>query len=203
MNLIALGLLCSLLGGSSAPKLDPNPAHWARSHFMVDDEEVTVAVPKGHRFELRDPRPRGPIDLAKGRYQLMDAQYEYGCAEAMHLPEFTVVFNIVRYTAPQSQADMGMSEFASLYRESLRAALFPGVPRDFPSSVVVLAGRSWLAFSGQTGVVGYATPLSRTHALVVDIWYPSGKKHDAAWYAQRLDLLKRVAENVVITDQAP
>jgi ubiquinone biosynthesis protein COQ9 len=45
--------------------------------------------------------------------------------------------------------------------------------------------------------------LSRTHALAVDIWFPNGKKHDAAWYTQRLDILKRIAENVVVTDQSP
>jgi len=204
MKLMALGLLCTLFGGGAAPKLDPNPANWARSAFIVADKAVTIAVPKGHRFELQDPRRRGPIDLAKGRYQLMDAQYEYGCAEAMGLPEFTVVFNIVRYSAPQLQADIGMSEFAPLYMESLRAALFPGVKsQDMPSSIVELAGRSWLAFCGQVGAIGYASTLSRTHALAVDIWFPNGKKHDAAWYAQRLDILKRVAENVVITDQSP
>jgi len=203
MKLMALGLLCTLLGGGAAPKLDPNPANWARSAFIVGDKAVTVAVPKGHRFELQDPRRRGPIDLAKGRYQLMDAQYEYGCAEAMGLPEFTVVFDIVRYSAPQLQADIGMSEFAPLYIESLRAALLPAKLQDMPSSVVVLAGRSWLAFSGQIGVVDYASPLSRTHALAINIWFPNGKKHDAAWYAQRLDILKRVAENVVVTDQSP
>jgi hypothetical protein len=204
MNVIALGVLCTLFGGGPGPKLDPNPANWARSSFVVGDKAVTVAVPKGHRFELQDPRPRGPIDLAKGRYQLMDAQYEYGCAEAMGLSEFTVVISIVRYSVSQLQADIGMSTFAPLYVESLRASLFPGTKlEERSSSVVVLAGRSWLAFSGQVGVTGYATPLSRTHALAVDIWFPSGKKHDAAWYAQRLELLKRVAENVVITDQAP
>jgi hypothetical protein len=100
MNLIALGLLCTLFGGNPTPKLDPNPANWARNSFIVDDKAVTVAVPKGHRYELQDPRQRGPIDLAKRKYQLMDAQYEFGCAEGTDLSEFTVIFTIVRYSAP-------------------------------------------------------------------------------------------------------
>jgi len=81
----------------------PESGELARSSFVVGDQAVTVAVPKGHRFELQDPRPRGPIDLAKGRYQLMDAQYEYGCAEAIGLSEFTVVISIVRYSVSQLQ----------------------------------------------------------------------------------------------------
>ena len=204
MNLIALGLLCTLFGVGPTPKLDTNPANWARYSFIVDDKAVTVAVPKGHRYELRDPRHRGPIDLAKPMYQLMDAQYEFGCAEGMDPSEFTVIFTIIRYSAPQLRADIGMGEFGPLYIDSLTAALPAGIKlQDRPSSVVVLAGRSWLAFSGQVGVTGYATPLSLAHALAIDVRFPNGKQHDAAWYAQRLDIVKRIAENVVITDQSP
>jgi hypothetical protein len=206
MNLMALGILCMhLFGGRPAPKLDPNPANWARSAFIVGDKAVTVAVPKGHRFEVLDPRGRGPIDLAKRSYQLMDAQYDLGCGEDADLPQFTVVVTIVRYPTPLGRAEVDMSEFAGLYGEALRASLPLGAqPHPRPSSPVVLAGRPWLAFSGQSGgVTGYATPLSRTHALAIDGWFLHGSQGDAAWYAQRLDILKRVAENVVITDQSP
>jgi hypothetical protein len=97
-----------------------------------------------------------------------------------------------------------VSEFAPLYIDSLSASLPAGMKlQGRPSSIVVLAGRSWLAFSGHVGVTGYATPLSRTHALAIDAGFDRGKQHDAAWYEQRLEILKRVAANVVVTDQSP
>jgi hypothetical protein len=201
MTLMMLSILCMhLFGDSSSPKLDESPAKWARSAFAVGDKSVTISVPRGHRYESQDPRPRGAIDLDRRKWQLMDAQYDFGCGENADLPDFRLILTIIRYPAAQAAADVDISDFAPLYAQAFRTSvIIPREPR--PSSNVVLGGRSWLALKGEVGVTGYATPLSRTHALTLDAAFPSAAKHDAAWYAQRLDTLKRVAENIVITDQ--
>ena len=206
MNRIALALsmLCCVVSGCYAePTIDEKTEHWVRIAVVAGDRAVTFAVPHGYGFEGGgDPRPPNRVDLTAAQTDLFNAAYEPGSGQDADLPLFQIYVSLVKYRQPRGDAGFDeLQGFASALDETRRAGLL-GVPLpEVQSTEVTLGERQWLLLTGPKGPNVYATPFSRTHALLVGASFWGKTKHSPEWWAARRRIIEAVAKSIVMTEQ--
>jgi hypothetical protein len=202
-KLLRIGLifgLSSCVFLSKQQPIDLDVSHWRVFAFSQGSATATLKIPPGFR-SFNSKLPEASYNSRSQRL-LLDAQYDVGRPTSVELSEFEIKANFIKLTRPLD-LKAGMSELDS----ALSLVLGRPINADAgPKPTFETMGKQgWIYYDNSADVTfgmtreTYGTLVNETTALLITGWYLQTIRKDPAWYQSRRDLLRRVRDQVVVS----
>jgi hypothetical protein len=181
---------------SKQQEIDTDITHWVPFEFFVGDHSLTLKVPPGFRAIRSQPNslPKTEYDGRSEMY-LLQKQYDYQSGVSFELAQLVIWARLTRLAEPLPLTGLDKHQLIRALN-ALRQRPMP-LDRSPPAGIEVISGREWshLDFGNEES---FCTLVDANTLFTVSASYGEEIKNNAAWLADRKNLVLRVRDTVVI-----